>query len=290
MSRFIDAHRRQGGILFRGQKIGALRAECSDDAVGDALLDHDGLLTRADRAVVEQLRGTYLAHGEYDIGAGVDVDRHVARAHAERGGTRTVGGMHQAGGAGCEDQRQRRMPHQGLGVLAGRPVQPLHAILRRTGFKCGHVTDPRGFTGTRCGAPRGTHDDGVSRLQRAKNLEQHGGCRIGRRYDGEDRTHRLGDLDNAGFIVFMDDADRLEPAQVIVDELRGHHVLEHLVLPAPDPSLLLRHLRQPHACREGCAKDCLDHLVGFFLIELTENTRRRGRPLHDVVDVDRIHR
>ena len=68
------------------------------------LLDDDGLLRGAHRAVVKGLGAENAGHGLFHIRAVVDVGRAVARTHADGGLARGIGGLDHAGAAGSENQ------------------------------------------------------------------------------------------------------------------------------------------------------------------------------------------
>ena len=62
------------------------------------------------------------------------------------------------------------------------------------------------------------------------------------RQERQDDPDRLGDVFEGTLAVLVDHADRLLVLQVVVEELGGDVVLEHLVLEHPEPGLLHRQL------------------------------------------------
>lgn len=71
----------------------------------------------------------------------------------------------------------------------------------------------------------------------------------------------------------MDDADRLEVLDILVDEQCPDDVLDHLVLPASDPRLFGRHLCERDAAVVARLEDGAHDAVYMLLIQLAEDGR-----------------
>ena len=174
--------------------------------LGDRLVDHDGVLRRAEHAVVEGLAGDDVAHGLLHVRGALDERRRVARADAVRRLAGAVGGSHQAHAAGRQNhrdvavlhqllralERDRRHPVDGAGWRAGSPRRFLHDL--------GDARDALDRRGMRA------EDDRAARLDGDQDLVDGRRRRVRRGHDGRDHAERLGDLDDAAVLVAGDDA------------------------------------------------------------------------------------
>ena len=113
------------------------------------------------------------------------------------------------------------------------------------------------------------------------------GLVIGRK--GEDDADWLGDLHQAAFRKLADGADGTFVLYVVVDELRGHHVLDGLVFQNPEPGLLDRETGQMlglfHPGHDHRLDDAIDVLLcvlgkdGGSGSGLTDESFQVGGPL-----------
>ena len=91
--------------LIRLEEIAALSLEFALRGRRDRLLHHHRLLARANHSVVEGLGNENAVHREWKVRALVDEHGHITRTHPDGRRTRAVGGLHQAGPARGQHQR-----------------------------------------------------------------------------------------------------------------------------------------------------------------------------------------
>ena len=95
-----------------GKKVRALPATLFERRLPHRFFDDDGLLGRADRAVIKRLSGKNVADGFANIRRAFDERGHVARTDAVSGFARSVGGAHQASAARRQDHAHIAVAHQ----------------------------------------------------------------------------------------------------------------------------------------------------------------------------------
>ena len=126
--------------------------------------------------------------------------------------------------------------------------------------------------------------DRVPGLRRTDRLEQHRRRRIGDRRDRHDHPDRLGDELQAVLLVGVDHADSLLVLEVVVEELGGDEVLDHLVLEDPEAGLTDRQHGQFGCRAETCPDHRIDDPVHRRLVESAERLGGESGPLHLRVD------
>ncbi len=99
-------------VSFRLQMCAPKSANFCEHAIVDFIVDDDGLFGGADGAVVEGLRGDDVHHGHVQVGGFFQIDRRVARTHAQRRLAGAVGGFDRARSAGGVDQADVFVMHQ----------------------------------------------------------------------------------------------------------------------------------------------------------------------------------
>ena len=223
---------------FRLSLVADVRAKAGkllESDVVDFIVHNHGLLGGADGSVVEGLGGDDIHHRHVQVRAFFQIDRGVARPHAQRGlagaiscsyGTRTASGI---------DQADVFMPHQVGVVLQGVRFQAGEDAFGRAMLHRRVVHDPHGLRTTAPGSRMRTENHGVARLDRHDALEEDRRGGIGDRREREDDADGLRYLHDAAFRKLANDADGALVLDVVVNELGGHHVLEGLVFQNANP-------------------------------------------------------
>ena len=246
------------------EEVAAAGSELGLDGVVYVGEDSHGLLGGADHAVVEGLGVDDGVDGQLDVGGGVDDDRGVAGADAQRGLAGGVGGGDHARAAGGQDDVG--VVHQLVGELQGGHVDPVDDALGGAGGLGGLADDTGGLGGALLGTRVRGDEDGVAGLQGQQALEDGGGGGVGGRDDGGHDSHGLGDLLEAHGGVVLDDAAGLHVLVLVVDVLGGVVVLDDLVLHDAHAGLLHGHLGQGDALlvggHGGLVEDLVDLLLG----------------------------
>jgi hypothetical protein len=167
----------------------------------------------------------------FDVGAGVHINRHIARAHANGGVARAISGAHHGRAAGGQNHVGAGIAHQRACGLDGGAGQDLQSMGRTTGFFNGGL-QLMGHGGAAAQRHRVRRDDQrVARHQAQNGLEHDGGHRRG----GVGQTHH-----HAGGAADLDDAQRIVAA---------HAAQRHIV---------------PSGRRECASNLVLGDLVGHF--------------------------
>ena len=222
--------RRQRRRLRVREEPGAHPLELLDHLIVDLLVDHARLLRRADHRGVERLRDQDVDDRHPDVGAAVHVDRGVAGADAE---TWLAGGVrrrHRLRPAGRPDEVDPGVVEQVLRDVERRVGDHLQRVRRQPRRLAGLLQELAGAGGAPCGGGRRAHDQGVPCLRADDRLEQRGRRGVGDRQERQDDPDRLSDVFEGMLRVLVDHADRLLVLQVVVEELGGDVVLDHLVL------------------------------------------------------------
>src|ERR1017187_8581442 len=102
------------------------------------------------------------------------------------------------------------------------------------------VHDPYGLPATGPGLRVGAENNRVARLDGHDALEQHRGGRVGNGGDREDQPDGFSHLRQAALWKLADYANGRFVLDVVVDEFRGHHVLDGLVFHDPEFGFLNR--------------------------------------------------
>ena len=118
---------------------------------------------------------------------------------------------------------------------------------------------------------------------RDDRLEQRGRGRVGDRQQRQHHADRLGDVLDAALGVLVDHADRLLVLQVVVEELGGDVVLDHLVLEHAEVGLLHRQLGELDGVLEPGDDHRPDDPVDRLLVELAQRRRGLARALDEAV-------
>ena len=210
------------------QEPAAAVRELGLDFIIDAVQHDHALLGGADHAVVKGFGMDDGIDRQHQVGAVVDDSGHVARAHAQGWLAAGIGSLHHAGAAGGQDNI--RFPHQGVGHVQGRHVDPADDALRRAGLhRCVQHHLRRG-DGSFLGPGMGAENDAVAGFQADQRLENGGGGGVG---GGDHRRHHadgLGNFLHAVSLVFLDDAAGLGIPIGVVNVFAGVVILDHLVL------------------------------------------------------------
>ena len=237
----------------------------------------DGLLGRADHAVVEGLGVDDGVDRQQDVRRVVDDGGDVARADAQRRGAGGVGRVDHARAAGGEDDVG--FLHQNPCHLAGRGADPADDVLRRAGLDSGLEHDLCRLDGAAFGAVVGADNNAVAGLEGNQGLENGGGGGVRRGDDGAHEAEGLGDLPHAVGRVFLNDAAGLRIAVGVVDVFGGKVVLDHLVLDDAHAGLGDRGLRQRDAGlvggRSRREEDLVHLLLGIACIDLLRRFHAR---------------
>ena len=210
--------------------------------VPDRVVDDARLLGRADQRRVEGLRDQHVDDGHRHVGAAVDVDRRVAGADAQARLAGRVGRGDRLRAAGGPDEVDAGVVEEVLGDverrIGDRPAARPGGIPARSPAAW-RISTAR--IGAARGSRRRAEDDGVARLGGDDRLEQHGRRRVGDRRQREHDADRLGDVADrrARASSSITPTDRLS-LQVVVEELGGDVVLDHLVLEDAEAGLLHR--------------------------------------------------
>ena len=156
--------------------------------------------------------------------------------------------------------------HRHLGRVLAQPGED-HVQAGRTrglGAQLG-----RGHAGA-AGGRRRADDHRIAGLQGDQDLEDRGRRRVGDRHERQNGSHRLGHLDDAVAVLVGDHADGALVLDVVVDQLRGDEVLDHLVLPHAQTGLLGGHAGKLDASVEGAQVHRAHDGVGLRLVEAAE--------------------
>ena len=114
----------------------------------------------------------------------------------------------------------------------------------------------------------GTENHRVARLDGHDAFEEHrgGGVRNGR--DRENDPDGFGHLHQIALRKLANDADRAFVLDVVVDELRGHHVLDDLVFHHSEPGFLNRQAGEMLSLVQSGQDHRLDDAINVLLGEL----------------------
>src|SRR5450755_4281819 len=117
-----------------------------------------------------------------------------------------------------------------------------------------------------------------------ERLEQRGRGRVGDRQQAQDDADRLGHVLDVALDVLVDHPDRALVLEVVVQELGGDVVLDHLVLEHPEAGLLHRQVGE----LDGALEPGHDHRphnpIDRFLVEVAEGPRCRLRSFDVTVE------
>ena len=162
---------------------------------------------RQDHAVVKGFGDNQIGAGPLQIHILVDVAGHVAGAYAQRRFAGAVRCFDHAGTAGSQNQRNAPMVHQSGGRIQRRSLDPLNAVLRRTGFDCRIPQDPRRLCRAFLCRRVESEDDGVTGLGADEGFKHGSGGGVGHRsnagyYTPVSYTHLLtSDLCGIHFLI-----------------------------------------------------------------------------------------
>ena len=278
-----DAGEPAGLVLV--QDPAAESDELRHERVEHRLVHDRGLFGRADHRRVERLRDQQVHDRHPDVRAAVDVERGVARGHADRGLARLVRRADDTGTPRRPRQVDLRVApqvvrHLVLGV--GQDLQRARGKAGRLARRGEQLDDPYGTAG---GVGRRPEDDRVARLRGDDRLEQHGRGRVRDGGDRQDHAHGFGHHVDPGVRVVLDDADGLLVAQVVVEELGGHVVLDDLVLEHAEARLLDGQRGELGRCLESRHRHRPHDAVDLLLVEGAERGGGRSRPGHGLIDL-----
>ncbi len=210
----------------------------------DRVVDDARLLGRADHRGVEGLGDQQVDDGHRHVRAAMDVHRRVARADGDARFARGVGGGDGLRAARRPDQVHARVVEEVLRGLQRRVGNDLQRVLGQAFGLAGALEDLDRARRAARGPGGRAEDDGIAGLGRDDRFEQRGRGRVGDRQQRQHDADRLGHIGDRALGVLADDADRALVLQVVVQELGGHVVLDHLVLEHAEAGLLERQLGQ----------------------------------------------
>ena len=160
--------------------------------------------------------------------------------HAQRWFAGAVSGFHRSRSAGGVDQADILVVHQVGIVLQGVRLETCENAFGRAVLHRRLVHDPHRFVAAAPGAGMRAEDHCIPRLDRHDALEEHRRGGIRNRGKRKDDADGFGHLYYAAFGKLANDANGAFVLDVVVDKLRGHHVLEGLVFQDPEPGFLNR--------------------------------------------------
>ena len=111
----------------------------------------------------------------------------------------------------------------------------------------------------------GTENDRVPRLDGHDALEEHRRSGVRNRREREDDPDRFRHLHQVALRKLANDADRAFVLDVVVDKLRGHHVLEGLVFQDPELGFLNRQAGQILSLLQASQDHRLDNAINVLL-------------------------
>ena len=196
----------------------------------DARVQHEHRRRRAGAAVVKVLGGDDGLRSGFEVGAGVHINRHIARAHANGGVARAIGRTHHGRATGGQNHVGAGVAHQRARGLDRGTGQDLQSIGRAAGFFNGRLQ----FMGHGGAAPQSHRvrrdDQRVARHQAQDGLEDDGGHRRGGVGQAHHHTGRAANLDDAQRIVAAHAAQghvvpgvgRERAGDLVLGDLVGH--------------------------------------------------------------------
>ena len=274
-------------LLALAEHVAAAALELGLELVVDVVERDDRVLRGADHAVVEDLGVDDRVGREADVGRGVDHDGRVARADAEGGLAGAVGRLDHARAARGQDDVG--VVHELVGELERGLADPVDDALGQPGPLGRVAHDAGGLGGAPAGARVRADDDRIAGLEADQALEDGRRRGVGR---GDDRSHdadRLGHALEAGRLVVLDDADRLEVLVLVVDVLGGVVVLDHLVLHHAHARLLDGHLGEGDTRLVGRERRLVEDLVDLFLAKRGELGLRDAHLLDALDEAVYVH-
>ena len=274
----VEGRGAQRRHLLLGQQPCAQPLELGQHRVPHRLVDDARLLGRADHGRVEGLGDQHVDRRHPDVGAAVDVDRRVARTDAQARLARRVGGRDRLRAAGGPDEVDAGVVEEVLRGVERRVGDDLKGVRRHAGGLAGRLEQLDGPLGAARRARRRAEDHRVARLGRDDRLEQHGRGRVGDRGEREHDADRLGDVGDRPRGVLLDHADGALVLEVVVQELGGDVVLDHLVLEHAEAGVLHRQARELDRVLEAGDHERVDDPVDASLVvdgaEATGGKRR----------------
>ena len=118
----------------------------------------------------------------------------------------------------------------------------------------------------------GTEDHRIPRLDGHDALEKHGGGGVGNRREREDEPDGFSHLHQAALRELANDAYGGLVPHVVVDEFRGHHVLEGLVFQNAEPGFLNRQTGEILGLLQSGQDHRFDNAIDVLLRELGEDS------------------
>ena len=218
-----------------------------------------------------------------DVGAAVYVYRRVTGSDAQTRLARFVGSRHRLRPAGRPDEVDAGVMEQVLRYLERGIRDHLERVGRQANLLARLLEQLRRVAATTHRARRRTHDQRVPGLGADDRFEQRRRGRVGDRQQREYHADRLGDVLERALTVLVDHADRFLIFQVVVEELGGDVVLEHLVLEHAELGFLHRQLRQLDGVLEARHRHRPDDPIDGLLVEFAQRHRRRMRALDEAV-------
>ena len=228
-------------------KVRALRFQLGDDSILVAFFADDGLLRRADRAVVKRFRCDNVCHSLFDIGGALDVRWRIPGADAERWFAGAVRSFYHARTTGGDDHLHFLAVHELIGRWHRGLGDAADGIFRRTSFDSGL----RHELSSACGAFHcrwmRRKDDGVARFDGNDRFENR--CRgwIGGWHDAHEQTNRICHIHGAEGWILVDHADGLHIFDGIVQQGGCHVVFIRFVGNLAESSFFDCHLCEGHS-------------------------------------------
>ena len=233
----VDHRARQQRRLFLVADVRAQLREFPQHPIINLIIDHHRLLRSANRSIVEGLGGDDVYDGHIQIGRPFQIDRRIARAHAKGWLAGAIGGLNGARSTGGINQADILVMHEVSVVLQGVRFQA-----RENAFRCAvlHrrlVHDPDSLVATVPGVRVRAEDNSVPGLDGHDAFEENRRGRVRNWREREDDADRIRHLHQIALWKFANGANGAFVLYVVVDKLRGHHVLKGLGFHNPELQL-----------------------------------------------------
>src|SRR6202142_1367877 len=270
----IDDRTLQQFRLFLVADVRAQFRKFVEDVVIDLVVDHQSLFGSADGSVIEGLGEDDVDDSRAQVRGLFQIDRRVSRSHAQGWLARAIGGFDGARSTRGIDQPYIFVVHQVGVILQGMRFQAGEHTFGRAMLQRSLIHNLYGLGATMPGVRMRTEDDGVERLDGHDAFEEHRASGVGNRREREDDSDRLGDLHQIALREFTDDTHRPFILDVVVGELRGHHVLDDLVFHDADSGFLNREAGKILRVFEAGEDHRLDDTIHVLLGKLGEYSGR----------------
>ena len=159
------------------------------------------------------------------------------------------------------------MVHQSGGRIQRRSLDPLNAVLRRTGFDRRIPQDPRRLCRAFLCRRVESEDDGVTGLGADEGFKHGSGGGVGHRSNAGYYTHRLGHFHISFHLVFVDHADGFLLFNAVPDIFGRENVFDNLIFHYAAASFFVGHFRQQHMLVQTGQRHSVNDFVHLLLIQ-----------------------